>query len=245
MSLSFPDLSTRVESEEWMDDSTVSGEALRGALRDLRRINVLLGGLRATDAVLDPLLRSRSSLRVLDVGTGTGDYLRHLARRGRRFGTTVDAVGIDLNPVTVGHGRAWLDAHLAPPLRGQVQIEIADALQLPYDDNAFDVAHAALFLHHFHGAEAPALLREMNRVSRLGIVVNDLHRHLLAYAGIWTLSRLLRMSPMVQHDGPVSVRRGFRRSDLAALAERAALRSAVVQWHWAFRWTLSTLPTAP
>lgn len=224
-----------------MDDPSVRGTALQGALRDLRRINVLLGGLRATDAVLDPLLRRRSSLRVLDLGAGTGDYPVHLAKRGRRFGTTVNAVGIDLNPVTVGHGRAWLDTTLSPTVRPQVQLEIADALQLPYEDNAFDVSHAALFLHHFHGPEAVQLLREMNRVSRLGILVNDLHRHLLAYVGIWTLSRLLRMSPMVQHDGPLSVRRGFQRGDLRALADRAGLSAPTVRWHWAFRWTLSTL----
>lgn len=244
MSLSFLDLSARTQSEEWMDDPSVSGAALRSALRDLQRINILLGGLRATDAVLDPLLANHSSLRVLDVGTGTGDYLVHLVRRAQRTGTNLEAVGVDLNPVTVGHGRAWLDTTLAPALRAQVQLEIGDALALPYDDNAFDVCHAALFLHHFHGLDAPHLLREMNRVSRLGILVNDLHRHPLAYAGIWTLSRLLRMSPMVQHDGPISVRRGFHRADLMSMAEQAGLSSAVVRWHWAFRWTLSTLPEA-
>jgi SAM-dependent methyltransferase len=224
-----------------MDDPSVEGPALRRALRDLRRINRLLGGLRATDAVLAPVLRRRSALHVLDVGTGIGDYPVHLVRQGLRYGAVVHGTGIDLNPVTVGHARAWLDATLPPGLRSRVRIEIADALHLPYPDDAFDVTHAALFLHHMHGERAVRLLREMQRVSRLGIVVNDLHRHVLAYAGIWALSRLLRMSPMVQHDGPVSVRRGFRRGELHALAHEAGLPSPSVRWHWAFRWTLSTL----
>lgn len=224
-----------------MDDPSVQGNDLERALADLRRINTLLGGYRTTNTVLDPLLRSRSALRVLDVGTGTGDYPARFVRRGRRLDTRVDAVGVDLNPVTVGRGRAWLDNALTPDLRPRVRLDIGNALALPYADDAFDVAHAALFLHHFHGPEAVQLLREMHRVSRLGILVNDLHRHPLAYVGIWGLSRLLRMSPMVQHDGPISVRRGFRRADLQALAHRAGLPPPTVRWHWAFRWTLSTI----
>jgi SAM-dependent methyltransferase len=227
-----------------MDDPEVEGEALRTALRDLRRINRLLGGLRASTAVLKPMLATRSSLHVLDVGSGTGDYLAHFVRQGARHDTRVRATGIDLNPRTVGHGRAWLDATLPPALRSEAHLEVGDALALPYPDDAVDVAHAALFLHHFHGRAAVQLLREMDRVSRAGILVNDLHRHPLAYLGIWALSRAASFSPMVQHDGPLSVRRGFRRADLQALAGAAGLPSAAVRWHWAFRWTLSSL-TSP
>jgi len=235
------DFEDRAVGTEWMDDPEVRGDVLRTALADLRWINRLLGGLRATRAVLRPIIADRSALNVLDLGTGTGDYLVDLVRVGARIGTRVRATGIDLNPVTVGHGRAWLDTALPPRLRRRARLEIGNALSLPYPDDAFDVAHAALFLHHFHGGQARALLREMARVSRLGVVVNDLHRHPLAYAGIWALSRAAGCSPMVQHDGPLSVRRGFRASDLRILAADVSLPTPTVRWHWAFRWTLSTL----
>jgi predicted nuclease with RNAse H fold len=45
---------------------------------------------------------------------------------------------------------------------------------------------------------------------------------------------------MVQHDAPLSVARGFRRAELAAIAKQAGLRPTI-RWHWAFRWALSTL----
>lgn len=227
-----------------MDDFSVDESHLQAALQDLRHINRLLGGIRITETVLDPVLQRAASLRVLDVGTGSGDYLVHLVRRGQRQRCRVEAVGVDLNPVTVGYGRAYLDDQLSPHLRPQARVDIADALHLPYPDDAFDVTHAALFLHHFEDPEAIALLREMRRVSRLGIVVNDLHRHILAYLGIWLLSRVLRLDPMVQHDGPMSVRRGFQESELQVLAQEAGLHTPRVRWHWAFRWTLSTIPDA-
>ncbi len=244
MSLPFPrlpDLSVRLETQEWMDDFSITDARLTRALRDLRWTNRLLGGYAATNAVLDPLFRRHDHLRVLDVGCGGGDYLVRFARRGAQFGCVTELIGVDANPVTVGHAQAYLDAQLSPTLRSQVRVEIEDALNLPYDDESVDIVHAALFLHHFHGEAAVRLLAEMQRIARRGLLVNDLHRHPLAYVGIWLLSRGLRMAPMVQHDGPISVRRGFWRDDLRSLGRRAQLPSPTIRWHWAFRWTLSTL----
>lgn len=238
-----PDLSTRLQAEEWMDDFSIKDTRLTRALRDLRHTNRLLGAYTATDAILDPLFRRHHQLRILDVGCGLGDYLVHLVRRADRFGCELTVIGVDANPVTVGHARAHLDTQLSPSLRPRVRVEIADAQDLSYPDGAVDVVHAALFLHHFHGPEAVQLLAELQRVARRGLLVNDLHRHPLAYAGIWLLSRMLRMAPMVQHDGPLSVQRGFRRDELIRLARRAQLPSPSIRWHWAFRWTLSTIPS--
>ena len=237
----FPDLSRRLNTEEWMDDFSITDARLTRALRDLRLTNRLLGAYAATDALLDPILRRRDHLRIVDVGCGIGDYLVHLARRAAAFGCQAELVGIDANPVTVGHARAHLDAELAPSRRSQVRVEVEDAQHLSYPDDAVDIVHAALFLHHFHGKEAVQLLTELQRVARRGLLINDLHRHLLAYLGIWELSRVLRMAPMVQHDGPLSVRRGFTRDELLRLAHRANLPAPTVRWHWAFRWTLSTI----
>ena len=224
-----------------MDDFSITDARLTRALRDLRRTNRLLGAYAASDTVLDPLLRRHDSLRILDVGCGGGDYLVHLARRAHAFGCQVDLIGLDANPVTVGHARAHLDEQLPPFLRPHVRVTIGDALTLPWADDSVDVAHAALFLHHFHGAQAVQCLCELQRVARRGLLVNDLHRHPVAYLGIWFLSRALRMAPMVQHDGPLSVRRGFRRAELETLAHEAHLPTPTIHWHWAFRWTLSTI----
>lgn len=236
-----PDLSTRLEADEWMDDTSIRDARLTRALRDLRWTNRLLGAYGATDSILDPLLRRSDALRVLDVGCGGGDYLVHLARRATRLNCRVELIGVDVNPVTVGHARAHLDDRLSPSLRPQVRVEIEDALSLSYEDNAVDIVHAALFLHHFHGERAVQVLAEMQRVARRGVLINDLHRHPAAYLGIWLLSRGLRMAPMVQHDGPMSVRRGFRKPDLDTLARKARLSTPSIRWHWPFRWTLSTI----
>lgn len=237
----FPGFSSRETVSEWMDEDSIAHEQLHPALRDLRRINGLLGGYRTSSRVIDPLMRARSHLRILDVGTGSGDYLVHLVKRGTRHGCHTEATGIDVNPDTVQVGRRHVEASLSESVRPQVTLDVENALELPYETDAFDVSHAALVLHHFHGPDAVRLLQEMNRVSQNGIVINDLHRHPVAYAGIWLITRGLQLAPMVQHDAPISVRRGFSKSDLRALAQYADLPAPTLQWHWAFRWTLSTV----
>ena len=236
-----PDFSRRAHADEWMDDFTITDTRLTGALRDLRRVNRWLGGYAATDAVLVPLLRGHDALRVLDLGTGGADYLAHLVGLGEQHGCHVTALGLDANPVTVDHAAAYLDRALPAGLRERVCVQTGDALRLDLDDGAVDLSLAALFLHHFQDGPAVKLLREMDRVARIGLVVNDLHRHPLAYWGIKLAGALFPTSAMFRNDAPLSVLRGFTRAELDALTYRAGLARAVIRWHWAFRWTLTTV----
>jgi ubiquinone/menaquinone biosynthesis C-methylase UbiE len=116
----------------------------------------------------------------------------------------------------------------------------ADAFRLPFADRSFDLVHAALFLHHFREPDIGRLLGEMLRVARLGVLINDLHRNLLALYGIRALTALFSRSRYIRNDAPLSVRRGFRRAELMELWQRAGLPSPSIRWRWAFRWMLWT-----
>ncbi len=221
-----------------MDDMSITDHRLHDALRDLRWTNRLLGGYASTRRVLIPLMADNARLRVLDIGTGGGDSLIDLIHVGHSQGCRVEAVGIDLNAGAVDYARRYLDQHLSERMRRRVTVETGDALDLSYDDDSFDVALSSLFLHHFDEEPSARVVREMARVSRQGVLVNDLHRHPLAYLGVWALSRLLPASDMYRHDAPLSVRRGFRREELQSIATRAGLSDVEIRWHWAFRWTM-------
>ena len=230
-----PDFRTRLDAPEWMDDVGITDARLTVALDDLRAVSRLLGGEALSVRAVARHLPADRPARVLDVGTGGADFPAALARRADRHGRDVTVEGVDLNPATLAYAHAWLDRTLPPAARARVTLREADARALPYADGAFDVAHAGLVLHHFRDAEAAALLAELARVARV-VVVNDLHRHPLAYLGIRALARL-SSSAMFRHDGPVSVLRAFTRPELERIARAAGL-DARVSWHWAFRWVL-------
>ena len=237
-----PSFAQRLDAEEMMDDFTIIDERLTRALDNLRYVNRFLGGYGAAMALLGPVLRAQlpqRPLRVLDLATGIADFPDYLVRWAHRQGRKVEIVGIDANPATVDYARKTLDRILSPLLRPQVQVAVGDALALDYEDDAFDVSVTALFMHHLDQDEAVTLVREMNRVSQRGFIINDLHRHPLAYYSIRALATVLPVSPMFRHDGPISVLRGFKRDDLHTIAQAANLETYKIRWHWAFRWTLS------
>ena len=238
-----PDFAQRTHADEMMDDFAITDVRLTQALDEIRLVNRFLGGYAASMAALGPFLKRQGGrpIHLLDVGTGSADFPEHLVRWAGRHGADVRVVAVDANPATVDYAKNFLDGRLPPSLRSRIQVEVGDALALPYEAGRFDVAHAAMFAHHFEHERAVGLLREMRRTSRHGLVVNDLHRHPLGYYGIWALARLFPVSPMFRHDAPLSVLRGFRRDELLALARSAGLTRPDVRWHWAFRWTLSTV----
>ncbi len=233
-----PSLATRDTSPEMMDDLTIGDERLTDALDELRLVGRFLGGSKNSIKALAPTLRAVSgrSARVLDVGAGGGDFGIDLVQWGGNQRVQVEVEAVDLNPAAVAYAERVAAGTLPPHLLPRLTFDVADALRLPYADDSFDAAHAGLFLHHFDDQGAVRLLAELRRVARI-VVVNDLHRHRLAYRAIDLIARMTQASEMFRQDAPHSVARGFTRADMESLAQRAGLQ-ADVSWHWAFRWIL-------
>ena len=89
----------------------------------------------------------------------------------------------------------------------------------------------------FHGLTR-SLIANMVHGRQASIVISDLHRHWLAYWSIRLLTALFSRSAAVGHDGPLSVRKGFRKSDLEDILAAANIRQAWIRWRWAFRWVV-------
>lgn len=243
MSVVVPSLDRRIFADEQMDDLSADKDELRRALYELRYVNIFLGGYPALRTHLNPYLRlrRRASVTILDLGTGIGDYPERMVRWGAEAGTEVTVTAVDANPAVVSEARAFLDDRIPAALRERVQVEQADATRLTFPDDSFNLVTASLFLHHFDDPTAVAMLRNMARIASDGLIVNDLHRHRLAYLGIRTIASILPVTPMFANDGPLSVRRAFRPDELRRMASQAGLLNAVISRHWAFRLTLSTV----
>jgi ubiquinone/menaquinone biosynthesis C-methylase UbiE len=100
----------------------------------------------------------RSGDRVLDVACGTGVVARVAAERVGERGAVAAA---DLNPGMLAVARS-----LPAPRGATVEWRQADALELPFADQAFDAVFCQLGLQFF--ADRAAALREMRRVLRPG-----------------------------------------------------------------------------
>ncbi len=216
---------------ELLDDPAVEPGALEASLADLRRINRLLGFTAGVARDVWPLVRAAAAgagrpagpVVVLDAGTGSGDIALALAHLAARERIPLVVLGLDRHPAVLAAAARHLAA--APAGLGcAVRLVRGDALRLPLHDGSVDVAFASLVVHHLDGDEAAALLAELCRVSRTGVVVSDLVRHPLALLGICLLTRLGPFHPMTRHDGALSVRRAYTEAELLQLAADAGLR---------------------
>jgi SAM-dependent methyltransferase len=104
-------------------------------------------------------------------------------------------------------------------------LRIGDGRSLPFADESFDIVHASLVIHHLPPDDVVALLAEMRRVARLGVVVNDLLRGRLGHTGAWLLTRLATGNAYTRHDAPLSVRRAYTLPELEALLAGAGLHA--------------------
>jgi SAM-dependent methyltransferase len=205
---------------ETLDDPATDDDTVVTSLRDVARINRLFGGARAATGRLDAFLAGLpggTTLTLLDVGTGTGDLPRAAAMRAARRGVTLRLVGLER------HRAAAREA----ARHGGVAAVVADGGRLPFRDRAVDLVLCAKLLHHLPGAAGERLLRELDRVARVGVVVADVRRSALAAAGLWLASFPLGFHAATRHDGVISVFRGFTAPELAAACARAGVRAEV------------------
>lgn len=230
---------SRTRRHELMDAPDADADQLRSALRFLRRVNAWLGYNRSTLAHLQRMTAdwpAGTTLRVVDIATGSADLPLAIVRWGRKRGFNVRVTGVDLHAFTL----QCAHEHVAGrPEADAIELVQADALKLPFADNAFDFATTSLFLHHLDEPQIVQALGQMARVSARGMVVGDLIRNRRAYAWIWLFS--LPAARMVRHDARASVAQAFARDEILALAREAGLPWLTWRRHFAHRFTLAGL----
>ena len=223
----------RIAGRELMDEPGQDRAQLARSLADLRGVNRWLGGTRVVLHHLADIVsrHPRRRYRIVDLATGSGDIPLHVAAWARGRGLDVEIVATDNHETTLALAAEHTAADPA------VRTEMADALALPFADASFDVVLLSTALHHFDDdRDCVRVLREMSRVARIGMIVNDLARSRTALAGARLLAATVwRAHPVTAHDGPLSVRRAFTPDELRALAARAALPNARVTAHVPFR----------
>lgn len=215
-----------------MDDLAIQGEELELTLEELELINRAFGGYTPSLEGLAALVpEDARRVRVLDVGTGGADTPRRMVEWGRARGIEVRVTGIDLAETTVARARRLSRSH------PEIDVELRDLFELP-DEATFDVVHAAAVLHHFPGGAAARALAKMYGLARRGVVINDLHRHPLAWASAKLVTGLFSRSRLVKNDAVVSVQRAFTKEDFFRLCREAGLPEPEVAWRPMFRWRM-------
>jgi len=232
MAVSF---SHRSEALEIMDDLTYQDEVVFQTLSELDFINQWLGGNTVTLNALEKLWKKvpkENRISIADLGCGSGEMLRLIAKKALSENRNAQLEGIDANPHIIGYAKKHSQK------LEDLNFEAINIFSSDFQSKHFDIIIATLFLHHFSDEELVNLFRFLKNQAKEGIIVNDIHRHPLAYYSIKWLTALFSKSSMVKFDAPLSVLRAFKRRELQAILQKAGIENYELQWKWAFRWQL-------
>lgn len=228
-----PDFAVRATIPEVMDDLHSSGADLQQALRELDRINFLLGGNYVTLSGISKLLEKQpapDNVHIADLGCGSGDMLRLIRIMMEKRNRPATLTGIDANLNVIDFARSLTPGHY------RITYETVNIFSESFRARRFDIVTASLFFHHFTSAQLIDFFRELKNQVAIGVVINDIHRHWFAYHSIKWLTRMFSRSAMVKNDAPLSVLRAFKKSELVEILQRAGLTHYRIRWCWAFRW---------
>jgi len=227
----FVNTAFRSEENEIMDDFTLEGEMFRDTLDKLETINRLLGGNVVTINGVKKLLKDQPKdqpITIIDLGCGHGDILRDLAKFGRKKGYMLKLIGIDANPDAIDYANELSKEY------PELTFEAIDIFSDVFKKLKYDVVLCTLFLHHFKDDELISFLQPTVQSAKIGVVVNDLHRHRIAYF-LFKIIGLFIKNKMVREDGLTSILRAFKKRDLENISNQVKAQFSI-QWKWAFRY---------
>lgn len=221
----------RTDKSEIMDNFELKGRELEVVLKDLNNVNKRLGGYKITiDGIKKLLPITEDTIKIADVGCGSGENLRQIARWARKQNISVELIGIDANSNTIKLAKS-----LSTDFEN-IRFIQQNVFDKDFNQNQFDIICLSLTLHHFKDKDIHQLLPILYQNSNFGVVINDLHRHWLAYLLFNLYSKVLMNSNIAKHDGKVSILRGFKKNELAKYSTLVKPKNLYLQWRWAFRY---------
>lgn len=234
-----PNLSYRSNEKELIDDLELNNDALRQNLEELALINKYLGGNQVTVSGLTKLLsgstisiagNEKLKITVADLGCGGGDMLIVMADWARKKGINGQFIGIDANDFMIDFGTERTAQHL------NISYLHQDIYSEEFKEKSFDIVTMTLFCHHFSDENLITIFKQLKKQTRIGIVINDIHRHWFAYHSIAWITKFFLKSYLVKNDAKLSVWRAFIREDLEKIIQKSGFTKYSIRWKWAFRW---------
>ena len=225
-------LKERSSEQEIMDDLAISGLIVDQTLKELNTINKTLGGNQISVSSFKKLARDQGHIFLADLGCGGGDIMVEMANWSRKRDIKATFIGVDANPHIVSYAKKNTNSYPEITYRS---INIFDD---EFQNMKFDIIHCCLFLHHFSTEELVELFRVFRKQVKIGVIINDLHRHPVAYWSIKALTYLFSRSEMIRNDAAISVARGFKKKELVHILKKAGIEQYALSWKWAFRWKL-------
>ena len=220
--------SKRSNQKELIDRNDIAFADIQQNMKELDFINTHLGGHKITTEGFEKLAGDRKDISVCEIGCGGGDNLNAIYICCSKKNMHLKLTGIDINPNCIAYARR------NTPIDDENFI-VSDYTDVDFGNDKPHIIFASLFCHHFTDEKLVAMLHWMKENSTTGFFINDLERNPLAYYLIKLITKIFSKSYLVKNDEPISVLKGFKKSEWKTIFHKAGITNYILRWKWAFR----------
>ncbi len=226
----------RSYQKELLDESYIEKELLYRNLKELEFINKYLGGHAISLNGLEEVINDKSkTYNIIDIGCGGGDSLNAIAKWSRNKKYKINLTGIDLKQDCINYAQYNCINY------SEIHFRCNDFRNSFSEETKIDIVHASLFCHHFTENEIVEFIKLCNSNKAI-FVINDLERHPIAFYAIKFLTNFFSKSSLVKNDAPLSVLRGFKKSEWNAILYKSGIKKYTIKNRWAFRHLVIAYP---
>ncbi len=182
-------------------------------------MNRLLGGANAVLAHLKQFSKEwpgQTLIRILDIGAGGCDIPHAIIQWARKNEHRIEITCLDISEQALAFSKKQNRDF------PEIKLVHADVFNLPFEIKTFDYVISSMFFHHLTDDEIVQVLKVSGLMAKRGIIINDLLRRKRAWAWIKLFSRFTSNRPF-RNDGPLSVLRGFKKSEFERLIEKSGV----------------------
>jgi len=226
----------RSYQKELLDESDIQQELLYQNLKELEFINKYLGGHSISLKGFKEIVVDKVKVyTIIDIGCGGGDSLKAISRWSKIGGYKINLTGIDLKENCIEYAQNNCKEY------GEINFRCVDFRSVFSTQIPIDIVHASLFCHHFKENEIVEFVKLCNSNKSI-FVINDLERNPIAYYAIKFLTKIFSKSSLVKNDAPVSVLRGFKKTEWNTILQSAGIKKYTIKNRWAFRHMVIAYP---
>ncbi len=204
-------------------------EEYQDCLKKLFKVSQYLGFLKSS---VQALTRFPADASVIDVGCGGGLFLLTLSQ----YFPKMRLLGIDVSTAAITSAELAKDEWKKKHPSIQVEFQLQPAMTLNLAKNSVDIVLTTLVCHHMDDEDLIGFLQNAHQAARCAVIINDLHRHPIAYGFYKLFSPLLFRNRLITHDGLISIKRSFTRADLKRILSLANIAFYKITWCFPFRW---------
>lgn len=152
---------------------------------------------------------------IVDLGCGGGETLKYFAISARNKGIKIKFTGVDTSDIVIKYMK--LNCSNFDEITG-VNTEFENFIK--NTSQRIDIIYCSLFCHHLRDTEIICLMKSAKAMKSV-LIIHDLLRSRLLYYGSYILTRILGGSELSKHDGPISVLKAFKKSEIFDMAVEA------------------------